>query len=229
MLHEREAKRENKPEFNYKEVLGRYQTAYNEGYRDGRKTFDTRTVKDFQIGNGNITQERYGSVNLFARVEYSNGTKATLSEEVTWSSDKPSVADVPKGKAVAQLVGVGDAKISAKFVSGGQTFDRAIKVTVTSLAGLQIRLLIKGRHNNTSLDGLSVAVREELQFTAYTATVDEVPASEITWSSGEPSVVKIDPDSGKAVALKGGDAQIFVTEREFSLRAQPSMWIHVNP
>jgi hypothetical protein len=198
-----------------------YKGAYDTAYREARAGFDTRTVTKFKLsaGSGEAHAEKYGRLMLYADLEYSNGTKGVISEEVEWSVDQPSVATVAydKGSKItrAHLIGAGKVKITGKLVSGGKTFEDAMTVSVNP-PKIKIVPTLSGNY----------AVGLELQLTARTETWPAIASSDIVWSTKPPGIVKID-QNGNTVMLKPGQVEISVTEKTKSKPARASAKIKV--
>jgi hypothetical protein len=206
-VRQRSFDKEVQADFDFQKVWDEYKSAYDQGYAEGRKSDETKTVEKFQIGERSITAQKYGRRPLYAKLVYSNGTDSVVSEGVEWSIDKPLIADIafdPGAKATfAQLIGVGSAKIKAKFVSGGRTFDDSIPITVTEP---KIRLVPEAG---------SYEVGARTRFVARTDEWPALPAGSIVWSTDPPGIVDIDQD-GNAHMLKAGDTEIVVMESETS-------------
>lgn len=110
-------------------------------------------------------------------------------KNVTWTSSDESVAKVDNGKVTA--IKSGKATITAKCC--GKTVECAVTVTVPTGA--------------VTLDktSLSLAVGETAQLTA-TVKPDNATDKNVTWTSSDESVAKV--DNGKVTAVKAGKATI---------------------
>ena len=110
-------------------------------------------------------------------------------KNVAWASSDESVAKVANGKVTA--VKAGKATITAKC--GGKTAECAVTVTVPT--------------GSVTLDKttLSLAVGETAQLTA-TVKPDDATDKNVSWTSSDESVVKV--DNGKVTAVKAGKATI---------------------
>lgn len=110
-------------------------------------------------------------------------------KNVTWTSSDESVAKVDNGKVTA--IKSGKATITAKCC--GKTVECAVTVTVPTGA--------------VTLDktSLSLAVGETAQLTA-TVKPDNATDKNVTWTSSDESVAKV--DNGYVVAVKEGEAII---------------------
>ena len=93
-LNKRSLDRESDGDFDFTRVFDQYKAAYDEGYRRGRSTFDTRTPVSLRISGDNLTVERPYTHRLVAIVEYSNCTSQGVSQEAEWLCDPPSVAAI---------------------------------------------------------------------------------------------------------------------------------------
>ena len=122
---------------------------------------------------------------LTATVKPDDATDKT----VTWTSSDESVAKVDNGRVTA--VKAGKATITAKC--GGKTAECAVTVTVPT--------------GSVTLDktSLSLAVGETVQLTA-TVKPDDATEKNVTWSSSDESIVKV--DNGKVTAVKAGYATV---------------------
>ena len=122
---------------------------------------------------------------LTAMVKPDDATDKT----VTWTSSDESIAKVADGKVTA--VKSGKATVTAKC--GGKTAECAVTVTVPT--------------GSVTLDKttLSLAVGETAQLTA-TVKPDDTTDKNVTWTSSDESVAKV--DNGKVTAVKAGNATI---------------------
>ncbi len=125
------------------------------------------------------------SATLTATVKPDDATDKT----VAWSSSDESVAKVDDGKVTA--LKSGKATITAEC--DGKTAECAVTVTVPT--------------GSVTLDKttLSLAVGETAQLTA-TVKPDNATDKNVTWSSSDESVAKV--DNGKVTALKSGKATV---------------------
>lgn len=200
-----------------------YKAAYNTAYREARGGFDTRSVTKFKIaaGGGELHAEKYGRLMLYADIEYSNGTKGTISEEIDWSVDQPSIATVgyDAGAKItrAQLIGAGKVTFTGTLRSEGETFVDSMTVNVNP-PKLKIVPELRGNYK----------VGLEMQLTARTETWPAVPHSAVEWRASPPGIVKLDP-TGALLMLKPGDVEISVTEKTKIKPARASVKIKVVP
>lgn len=143
-----------------------------------------RTSLSMQVGETEM---------LTATVNPDNATD----KAVTWSSSDVSVATVSDGKITAKKSG--EATITAK--SGTCVAECKVTVTVST--------------ESVTLDKttLSLAIGETATLTA-TVKPDNATDKTISWSSSDPSVVKV--DNGKITALKKGTAVVSVIAANFS-------------
>lgn len=189
-------------------AFGAYKAAYEAGYAEGHGSFETRTIKTFKVSAAGAKKgEKYGQLSLYAEIEYSNGTKGAISEEVRWSADPATVATVAYDKAAritrAKLLQTGKLTIKGTFVSAGKTFEDTLTITIDP-PKISIVPAIG-----------TYAVGAQMRFVARTETWPAVPAGSVVWSASPKGIVKIDQD-GNAVMLKVGEAEIAVTESEAS-------------
>ena len=110
-------------------------------------------------------------------------------KNVTWTSSDESVAKVDNGRVTA--VKAGKVTITAKC--GGETAECAVMVTVPT--------------GSVTLDktSLELAVGETAQLTA-TVKPDDATDKNVTWTSSDESVAKV--DNGRVTAVKAGKATI---------------------
>ena len=199
-----------------------YKGAYDTAYREARSGFDNRTMTKFKVSvGGEAHAEKYAWLPVYAEVEYSNGTKDIISQEVQWSVDDPSVAAVAYDKGAkitkAHLVGAGKVKVTGKLVSGDQAF---VDSLAFSVAPPKIRIA-------PALGG-NYAVGLELQLIARTDTWPAIADSDVVWSASPPGIVKID-EKGNLLMLKPGKAEISVIEKTKTKPARASVKINVVP
>ncbi|MBP5382310.1 MAG: Ig domain-containing protein [Bacteroidales bacterium] len=123
-------------------------------------------------------------------------------KKVTWSSDKPEVADVDDNGNV-EAKAVGEAVITVTTQDGG--FTATCKVTVV---GKVIPV------TSVSLDKTTITLTEGGSAT-LTATVkpDDASNKQVTWESDKVAVATVD-ENGKVTAVKAGTAVITVTTKD---------------
>ena len=123
-------------------------------------------------------------------------------KKVTWSSDKPEVADVDDNGNV-EAKAVGEAVITVTTQDGG--FTATCKVTVV---GKVIPV------TSVSLDKTTLTLTEGGSAT-LTATVkpDDASNKQVTWESDKVAVATVD-ENGKVTAVKAGTAVITVTTKD---------------
>ena len=149
-----------------------------------------KTVLDLKVGENET---------LVATVEPDNADN----KEVTWSSDKESVATVDEnGKVVA--VAAGKAVITVATKDGG--FTATCDVTVTEIPPVSVSGVSLGK----TVLGLKVGENETL---VATVTPDNAGNKGVTWSSDKESVATVD-ENGKVVAVAAGKAVITVTTKD---------------
>lgn len=127
------------------------------------------------------------------------------SEAVTWSSSDVAeaiveVEDNGDGTATVTAVGAGTATITATSDFDGTVSGSA---TVTVLAPAITSVTV-------STDTPAVLVGETAQFTADVQAVSGAPMG-VVWSSSDPTVATVDPDTGEATAVAAGTADIIAT------------------
>ena len=123
-------------------------------------------------------------------------------KKVTWSSDKPEVADVDDNGNV-EAKAVGEAIITVKTVDGG--FEATCKVTVVGKV-----ISVTG----VSLDKTTLTLTEGEDATLVaTVKPDDASNKQVTWESDKVAVATVD-ENGKVTAVKAGTAVITVTTKD---------------
>lgn len=144
-------------------------------------------IVDFSLNYSSYQLERGGSFTLVPIVTPDDADVETI----TWSTSDYSVATVDlSGNVQGQKTGT--ATITARAGSVARTCKVTVYVPVTSV----------------TLDKTEVTIQEGRTLTLH-ATVNPTDATDktVTWSSSDPTIVKVDAD-GKISALKPGSAVI---------------------
>lgn len=144
-------------------------------------------IVDFSLNCSSYQLERGGSFTLVPIVTPDDADVETI----TWSTSDYSVATVDlSGNVQGQKTGT--ATITARAGSVARTCKVTVYVPVTSV----------------TLDKTEVTIQEGRTLTLH-ATVNPTDATDktVTWSSSDPTIVKVDAD-GKISALKPGSAVI---------------------
>jgi uncharacterized protein YjdB len=122
--------------------------------------------------------------------------------DVTWSSDKPSVATVDKnGKVTAKKAGTATITCTAEDGSGKKA---TCKVTVTDVKVKKITL-----SNTSVLRGQTVTLKVK------SITPSNATNKKVTWSSSDKSIATVDKN-GKVTAKKKGNVTITCTAADGS-------------
>lgn len=148
---------------------------------------------------------------LALKVGESDTLSATVSppdaknKSVTWTTSAPAVATVENGKVTA--VAVGTAVITAKTVNG-KTATCAVTVTAATTPS-----------TTTAVQSVSLPATLALkvgQTSTMTATITPSGATnkKVAWTSSNPAVASIDPNTGAIKALANGQTIITVTTED---------------
>lgn len=164
----------------------------------GGKTAECAVTVTVPTGSVNLDKTALSlavgeTVQLTATVKPDDATD----KNVAWTSSDESVAKVDNGKVTA--IKAGNATVTAQC--GGKT----AKCIVTVIVPVKSITLDKS--------SLTMAVGETSVLTA-TVKPDNATDKTISWSSSDPSVVKV--DNGKLTALKVGTAVVSVIAANFS-------------
>ncbi len=179
--------------------------------KDGGKTAKcTVTVKAASVA---VTGVSLDKTTLTLTEGESATLKATVkpddasNKQVTWSSDKESVATVDEnGKVTAKAAGTAVITVTTK--DGGKT----AKCTVTVKAGT---VAVTG----VSLDKTSLAMKiGETAILNATVKPDNASNKQVTWSSDKTSIATVD-ENGKVEAKAAGSATITVTTKDGGKKA----------
>ena len=179
--------------------------------KDGGKTAKcTVTVKASSVA---VTGVSLDKTTLTLTEGESATLKATVkpddasNKQVTWSSDKESVATVDEnGKVTAKAAGTAVITVTTK--DGGKT----AKCTVTVKAGT---VAVTG----VSLDKTSLAMKiGETAILNATVKPDNASNKQVTWSSDKTSIATVD-ENGKVEAKAAGSATITVTTKDGGKKA----------
>ena len=158
------------------------------------------TGVNVNLNKKTITLGRGESFTLTAIVVPTGGT----SQKVTWSSDKPSVVKVEKGKITAKKTG--KATITATTANGKKATCQVTVKKAPKKKNVKIAYKSKVQKTITLKRGQTVKLKAKLTagFASY----------KLTWKSSSPKKVKLVSSSGKAAkikALKKGKTAITVT------------------
>ena len=139
---------------------------------------------------------------LTATITPSNATN----KNVTWSSSDETVAKVVGGKVTA--LKAGSARITVTTEDGGKTAVCTVTVKPKAVPVESVRIMTKPE-NRIMYAG------DEFAFTAEILPANATDKT-LVWSSSNTSVLKID-QTGKALALKEGEATVTVKSKDFSI------------
>ncbi|MBE5962601.1 MAG: hypothetical protein E7256_14695 [Lachnospiraceae bacterium] len=114
------------------------------------------------------------------------------SDKVTYTGSNNKIVKVSKDGCVTGIK-LGDATIKIKVVRNGKTYQSTVNVTVKNP-------YLSIKHNSAARK-----VGDTFTFTVKNAGLSNI---KVKWTSSDPSVVKIDPNTGEMKALKPGNAVI---------------------
>jgi hypothetical protein len=231
-LRQRDFNRENKPAFDFNKVYGQYKNSYEEGYKEGKQKYGTRTLMSVEFMEGkSISGPQYVSQRLTAIAKYSAGPDVLVSKQGVWKSSAPDRIDFQIGEhaVYATMKAVGSFKVTVTFQDGGVTQQANIDVKVTA--------------PKISV-GPSDATYEVGDRVPYQAQIDRgnmggrgaLPPDEAKWTVSPEGIVKLEPmpsdmawvagPSGVLVTmLKVGKAKITVTNKDKSVKATTNVTV----
>lgn len=157
-------------------------------------------VTDVSLSKMSINLTPGETESLIATVLPTNATNQNL----TWSSDQPSIASVVDGKVTAISVGI--AIITVNSEEGSIQATCTITVTPISVNGILL--------NKTSLS-MNKGISETLYATIFPSNSTN---KKLFWSSDNPSVVTVD-GNGMVTSISGGSAVITVTTEDGTFSA----------
>lgn len=127
-------------------------------------------------------------------------TGGDVSETVTWSSSDESVATVDGGKITA--LEIGTTTITA--TRGNETDSCEVTVVYS--------MLTIGGNSSDSVTAVNLVLNEHDTENLYATVQDDdyvdVQNAEVTWSSGDPSIVTVNENTGTITAVSAGTATI---------------------
>lgn len=171
-------------------------------------------VASVTITKASISLEVGASETLTATVKPDDATN----KDITWSSDKPSVAAVDRTSGRVEAVGKGTANITAA-ADGVDSAPCVVTVTDPVVNVPVEKVEIKAD------DGTSVAVGRTLQLRSE-VTPANASNKNVAWSSADPTIASVNPDTGVVTGVKaGGPVSITVTTEDGNKTASVSVTV----
>lgn len=149
-------------------------------------------VTSVTINKASTSLEVGASETLTATVKPDDATN----KDITWSSDKPSVAAVDRTSGRVEAVGKGTANITAA-ADGVDSAPCVVTVTAPAVNVPVEKVEIKAD------DGTSVAVGRTLQLRSE-VTPANASNKNVAWSSADPTIASVNSDTGVVTGVKAG-------------------------
>jgi hypothetical protein len=157
------------------------------------------------IPNG-LTQQ------LAASAAYNDSSTLELTSSVAWLSHAPNVAVVsPSGLVTARSEGI--AAISARYMEGEVTVTSIVSVNVAPAIVQSIAIT-----PNPAISGIDLPLQLTASATYSDSSVVDV-STIAAWSSGNPSIVAVDPTTGLTRGLSLGSSTISASLGSITERA----------
>jgi predicted outer membrane repeat protein len=166
-------------------------------------TVNPAVIRDLAITPASPSTQAGTSLQVTATGTFTDGTVRDVTASVTWSSSNPAVADISNVAGSAGLVSAfvtGNVEIDAVDATTGIGATTFFVVTHPALRQIVV--------SPPTLD-LDFGRQQPLTATAIYADNSSADVSfAVTWSSSNPNVVRVTPNTGVVLGVSSGSAQV---------------------